>query len=254
MPPIRARRLAVVPLFAALCLGAAPAAADWKFAIPPGWTDLSPGKPVSEDVPEAVTAVTQNGVYHTYAMDLAGAKGGFGTNLNAIVRPGALVADDRALASFVSSLPEQVRNEIPDAKVAVVEQSIAPIGGVPSLRVVVDLRTDDLALRVLRYTLPGGKEVAALTYTSTAKDFDRYLPAFEAAARQTRGVQAAPAAARIGARLRQMGGDSLSDDDWVKIFGLGGKIVGALVAVGLFSFVSRRFGKKKQPAPGTWQQ
>ena len=57
---------------AMLALVAAPARAEWSLAVPAGWTDLSPGKTVPKKVPEALVHLTQSGVYHTYAMDLAG--------------------------------------------------------------------------------------------------------------------------------------------------------------------------------------
>ena len=85
-------------------LGGAPAQAEWTFAIPEGWTDLSPGKPAPAGVPESVVSLAQGGVYHTYAIDMASGADGFAENLNAIVHERSLVADEANLADYVKGV------------------------------------------------------------------------------------------------------------------------------------------------------
>ena len=53
-----------------LLLGAVPALAEWQFAIPPGWTDISPGKPVPKGIPGITAGIIESHHFHTYAMDL----------------------------------------------------------------------------------------------------------------------------------------------------------------------------------------
>jgi len=98
----RATRSFVFAAAAGLCLAATvatPAFAAWKFAVPDGWTDLSPGQPVPEEVPEALATMVQSGVYTAYAIDMKGAKDGFSRERLASSHPGpssAIVVRARA--------------------------------------------------------------------------------------------------------------------------------------------------------------
>lgn len=226
-----------------LLLGAVPALAEWHFAIPPGWADLSPGKPIPKDVPEELSILTQSGQFHTYGMDLAGRAPKFAANFNAIVRPAALVANEQVLNDAVPAMLAEAAREVPSAKVVLVEKSVVPVAGQPSLRFVVDVTDRTLKMRLLRYAIPGGEQTAILTYAATPETFGNYLPAFEASAQQTQGAAAPPLGRRIGARLREWGGDSLSADDWTRIFSLAGRLIGILAAVGLFNFFRKRTKK-----------
>jgi len=230
-----------------LLLSAVPALADWRFAIPPGWDDLSPGKPIPKGVPAQVAAETQGGHYHTYAMDIQGKSDGFATNLNVIVAPGPMVASERLREKLQSEIPYQVSREMSAARGQVVESSIVTVGGQPAIRFVMDVTTPGLNLRILKYILSGGKETAIVSYASTPKAFPKYLPVFEAAIQQTQGIAPPPVGARIGERLRSWGGDSFSDEDWKKLLEGGGRIVGILVGVTLVGYFSRR--KKKTASP-----
>lgn len=244
---MRGRSLSVFLLVVALASSATVAAAsNWHFAIPEGWADLSPGKPVPEGVPEEVTAVTQSGVYLVYGMDLAGAEDGFAENVNAVVQPVVLVADEEQLARYAAELPSQVRREVPGAKATVLEQGVVPIGGVPSFRFVVDVDAPQAHMRTLSYVIPGGSEAAMLTYTSTPDKFATYLPTFEKAAAATQGAAAAPAAAQLGRKLVTSTG--VSAGDWQKIFGFGGKVIGVIVGV-LVVGVLGRIARRRRAAP-----
>ena len=240
------RPFAVFGLTVALASFAAVAAASsWQFVIPEGWVDLSPGKPVPEGVPEEVATMTQSGIFVVYGMDLKGAKDGFAENVNAVVQPAVLVADEAELARYASELPAQVRREVPGAKATVLEQGVVPIGGVPSFRFVVDVDAPQAHMRTLQYVIPGGSEAAMLTYTSTPDAFATYLPTFEKAAAATQGAAAAPTAAKLGRKLVTSTG--VSAGDWQKIFGFGGKVIGAIVAVLVVGVLSR-IGRRKKAA------
>jgi hypothetical protein len=246
LPISRVSRFA--PAFvAALSIAAvaAPASAAFKFAIPDGWTDLSPGKEAPKEVPEQLVTMAQSGVYAAYAIDLAGGKDGFAENLNAVVNHRPFVADDASLEQYLEEFPAQVRREVPGAKVKVSEQGLQEIGGVPSLRLVADIEMPTFTMRTLQYVIPGGDETAALTYSATPDSFDQYLPTFEAAAKKTVGAAAAPMAARVGQKLLQTG---VSANDWQKIFGFGGKVIGAIVGVLVVLLVSRIARRKKAAA------
>lgn len=238
-----ARRLAftVAGLFLA-ALAAAPAHAAWQFAVPDGWTDLSPGQPVPKEIPEALATMVHSGTYAAYAIDMKGSEDGFAENLNAVVNHRPLVADETTLKQYVGELPAQAAREVPGARVTVSEKSVQPIGGVPSLRVVADITAPGVTMRTLQYVIPGGEETVLLTYSATPETFDRYLPTFEAAAQKTQGAAAAPMAAQIGSKLLATG---VSASDWKKIFGFGGKIIGAAFGVGLVLLVSRMAKRKK---------
>lgn len=216
--------------------------AAWKFAIPDGWTDLSPGQPVPKEVPEALADMAQSGVYTAYAIDLKGAKDGFAENLNAVVNHRPLVADETTLKQYVGEFPAQAAREVPGAKITVLEQGVKPIGGVPSLRVVADIATSSMTMRSLQYVIPGGEETVALTYSATPDSFEKYLPIFEAAAAKTEGAAAAPMAAQIGSKLLKTG---VSAGDWKKIFVFGGRVIGAIVGVLIVLLVSKAAKRKK---------
>ena len=228
-----------------LVAAAAPASAAWKFAIPEGWIDLSPGKEAPEEIPEELVTMAQSGVYAAYAIDLAGGKDGFAENLNAVVSRRPLVADDASLKQYLDEFPAQVRREVPGGKVKILEQAVQPIGGVPSLRLVADIELPTFTMRTLQYVIPGGDETVALTYSATPDSFDQYLPTFEAAAKKTEGAAAAPMAARVGQKLLQTG---VSAGDWQKIFGFGGKVIGAIVGVGVVLLISRMAKRRKTAA------
>lgn len=240
----RAARTLALAAVAGLWLAAAstPAFAAWKFAIPDGWTDLSPGQPVPKEIPEAMASMVQSGVYAAYAIDMQGAKDGFAENLNAVVNHRPLVADETTLAQYVGEFPAQAAREVPGAKITVLEQGVKPIGGVPSLRVVADIAAPSLTMRSLQYVIPGGEETVALTYSATPETFDEYLPAFEAAAAKTEGAAAAPMAAQIGSKLLETG---VSAGDWRKIFTFGGRVIGAVVGVLVVLLLSKAAKRKK---------
>ena len=239
---LRTALLIAVVLASATVVLAAPARAAWSFAVPDGWTDLSPGKPVPKGVPEAVAAQTQSGIYAFYAMDLGGAKDGFAENVNAVVNPGTLVANERSLGEYVATLPAQASRELPGGSIQVVEKSVVQVAGVDSLRILCDVDALSVKLRTLQYIVPGGDNVAVVTYSSTPTEFARYLPVFEAAVQKTQGAAAAPIAAKVGQRLLDTG---VSAHDWQAIFTFAGRIIGIVVALVVISVVSRLMKRKK---------
>jgi hypothetical protein len=76
------------------------------------------------------------------------------------------------------------------AKITIVEAAVATIGNVHVGRTIADVDVGpNIHLRMLQYLLPGGRRSAMLTYTADRATFASYLPAFEAAAAKTTGLE-----------------------------------------------------------------
>jgi len=173
----------------ALCLSWLPAEASaaFRFRVPEGFRDLSPGLPDASfaGLPDTIVAEARSGKFVAFGMDLE--DDGFYENFNAVVQPGALkVSED-----FASEHKAKLTGEYAKAfrgPVVIVEHGITRIGGVPVVRAVYDVQTPDLSVRMLQYLVPGGSgEFAVLTYGAMPSTFERYLPLFEASAAATEG-------------------------------------------------------------------
>jgi hypothetical protein len=86
-------------LVLALCLSWLPAEASpaFRFRIPDGFRDLSPGVPDATfaGLPEAIVTEARSGKYVAFAMDLS-EEDGFYENFNAVVQRSAKVNEDFA--------------------------------------------------------------------------------------------------------------------------------------------------------------
>jgi hypothetical protein len=179
-------------LVLALCLSALPAEAStaFRFRIPDGFRDLSPGlaDATFAGLPEAIVSEARSGKYVAFGMDLR-EEDGFYENFNAVVQPGALKVSEDFASEHKAMLPVEY-SKLLGGPVAVIEHGIATLGGVPVVRAVYDVQSPDLPMRQMQYMIPGGNEEwAILTYTATPQTFDRYLPIFEASAAATQGAQ-----------------------------------------------------------------
>ncbi len=241
-------------LFALLAIGvvqerpaaAAPPAATgtplagWHFAIPPGWLDFSPGQPLPANLPPDVATLVRSGVYVAMAADVQGAKDGFAANLNALVERHPLLADEAALARYAAAVPSSAEREIQEPEVGVLEKSIVPIGGVPSLRLLIAIhRADGVNLRLLRYVIPGGGITVALTYTATQETYAQYLPIFEASAQATQGAAEAPFLTRTAQGLLGSLLGDMSPEDRERVLTLAGRLGGAAVFLLLVALYQR---------------
>jgi hypothetical protein len=164
-----ARTLALV-----VCLFALPAEAStaFRFQIPDGFRDLSPGLPDASfaGLPDAIVSEARSGKYVAFGMDL---------------REEDFASEHKAM------LPVEY-SKLLGGPVVVVEHGIASLGGIPVVRAVYDVQNPDLPMRQMQYMIPGGNdEWAILTYTATPQTFDRYRPIFEASAAATQGAQEA---------------------------------------------------------------
>ncbi len=178
----------------ALCLSWLPAEASaaFRFRVPEGFRDLSPGLPDASfaGLPDAILALARSGKYVAFGMDLR-EEDGFYENFNATVEPGALRVSEDFANEHKATLPADY-SKLVGGPVVIVEHGVASLGGVPVVRAVYDVQNDGVPMRQMQYLIPGGNgEWAILTYTATPLTFERYLPLFEASAAATEGLQEA---------------------------------------------------------------
>lgn len=166
-----------------LALAAAPgvaAAADngpFRFPLPAGFVDLSPGAPpASIDVMDDIKAEAKSGKYAAYAV----AQEGFGVYY-AMVRDGAEDFDEARADAVVGALGGMVAG---GARVA--DKKAFALGGQHGGRLVIEQGP----LKALVYLLPWQGKTAVLVYWTRARAFDQMLPRFEASATGTRGALA----------------------------------------------------------------
>jgi hypothetical protein len=218
----------------ALCLSWLPAEASpaFRFRIPDGFRDLSPGVPDASfaGLPEAIVTEARSGKYAAFGMDLS-EEDGFYENFNAVVQTGALEVSEGFASEHKAQLPVEY-SKLLGGPVVVLEHGISSIGGVPVIRAIYDVQNPDFPMRQLQYMIPGGSgEWAILTYTATPLTFDRYHPVFEASAAATEGGQEA----------------KLVDFGRAGKWGLYGAGIG--LVVGLIAQLEKKRQKAAKPAP-----
>jgi hypothetical protein len=168
------------------------ASAAFRFRIPEGFRDLSPGLPDASfaGLPDAIVSEVRSGKYVAFAMDVR-EEDGFYENFNAIVQSGTVRIDEDFANGHKNALPAEY-SKLLGGPVVVLEHGVTTLTGVTVLRTVYDVQNPAVAMRQLQYVVPGGNEEwATLTYTATPSTFDRYLPAFEASAAATEGAREA---------------------------------------------------------------
>jgi hypothetical protein len=174
----------------ALCLSSLPAHAfsEFRFHLPAGFRDLSPGLPEASysGLPQELVSEAKSGKYAAFGMDFSEEEG-FYENFNAILQPGALRVDESFVKEHKNQLPLEYAKLL-GAPVTIVEHGMANLGGVPVVRAVYDVQAPDMTMRQMQYLVPGGNDQwAILTYSATPETFDRYRAAFEASAAATEG-------------------------------------------------------------------
>ncbi len=221
-------------LVLALCLSWLPAEAStaFRFRIPDGFRDLSPGAPDASfaGLPDAILTEARSGKYAAFGMDLS-EEDGFYENFNAVVQTGALRVSEDFANEHKTKLPEEYAKLL-GGPVVVVEHGITSLGGVPVVRAIFDVQNPDFPMRQMQYMVPGGNdEWAILTYTATPLTFDRYRPAFEASAAATEGAAEA----------------KLVDFGRAGKWGVYGAGIGLIV--GLIAQLAKKREKAAKPAP-----
>jgi hypothetical protein len=217
-------------LFLAIGLAAqAHAASEFQYSIPPGWRDLklalSPanGNRDVNDIPQQLLVDTMSGRFAAVAVDPNGTtyqKAGATFNaieanttgrmtVEALNRAGADLISQLAAAGFTATL---------------LEARVVKMNGVNVGMTTVDIETEKETRRLLQYLITGKKTMAVLSFAAPKADFDRYLPAFEASARATKG------------------GYNYGSWDWERTFVAGG--LGALI-FGASAFVMGYVRKRR---------
>ncbi|HJS74622.1 MAG TPA: hypothetical protein VJ921_10060 [Vicinamibacteria bacterium] len=217
-----------------LCLSSLPAEAfsEFRFQIPAGFRDISPGQPGTSysGLPDALVAEAKSGKYAAFGMDFS-EEDGFYENFNAVIQSGALRVDESFVSEHKTQLPVEY-GKLLGAPVTIVEHGVASLGGVPVVRAVYDVQAPDLTMRQMQYLVPGGNDQwAILTYSATPSTFDRYRAVFESSAAATQGGKEA----------------KLIDFGRAGKWGLYGAGIGAIV--GLISQLAKKREKKTAAMP-----
>src|SRR4051812_47984850 len=91
-------------------------AASFKFVVPPGWVDLSPGAPPENfsKLPPAVAKQIRDGGFAFYAADLDHASDGFMENVNASVDPGTEPITQKLVDEMAAHLGDEVQKQVAD--------------------------------------------------------------------------------------------------------------------------------------------
>jgi hypothetical protein len=166
------------------------APAAFRFQIPDGFRDLSPGVPDASfaGLPDTIVQAARSGKFAAYGMDFR-EEDGFYENFNALIQSGALQITEDFVRGHRAESPAEYSKLMGGAEVAILEHGMTTLGGVTVLRAVYDIKTPEISMRQMQYMVPGGNsEWAVLTYSATPSTFDRYLPAFEASAAATSGL------------------------------------------------------------------
>lgn len=194
---------AAASAFLLLAAGGASAATGFRFHVPDGWVDLSPGAPADnfDQVPGEAARLARSHKFVALAYDMAGRSGRFATNLNVDVQQAVLPISERKLAKIQAEYERATATG--GYPVHVVDASIRNIQGVPAARLVSDVRMMGSELRQVVYLIPGYKETAAMTFTTERSRFDQYIAIFDATAERTEGVRAPPPML-LGFDLREM--------------------------------------------------
>ena len=175
-----------------LALALAPSAArasSFRFKVPAGWVDLSPGAPPENFKPISPEMLAQVKGQHAafFAADIAhGEK--FLVNVNAIVDHGTSPVTEELLQQIGGELSEGMRKQGAGFEGRMLEHRVIDIHGVICGRYVNELKIGGLPVRQVGYLLPGHDEHAIVTYSASPEQFPQYEKIFDAAAQETAGL------------------------------------------------------------------
>jgi hypothetical protein len=190
--------------------------AAFKFAVPTGWVDLSPGTPpanmsrVPADQRQAFAEAVDSGKYPFIAADVDHADDGFTENVNATLLPGSETITPLLLDQIAVELEKGLQVNGQSFRPRVLEKAMVTIGGVRCGRYVNLLDVSGSRVQQIVYILPGRTNRAILTYSTTPEQFVKYRPVFDGAALATQGIEEPAgswgAAKRAGVRGALVGG------------------------------------------------
>ena len=161
------------------------------FAMPPTWTDLSPGVPDQawEGVsPTFKASVKSDTAIVFFAAELNGPADGFLENMNARIQrsPGPLT--DAMLVKLAALMPAGM----PNVNYQLIDHRIVVIDGVDCGRIVSSLLLDGSPSVDVTYLLPSGDQLGIVVFSTTPDALKTYEPVFDAAIRRTSGIQGPP--------------------------------------------------------------
>ena len=166
----------------------------FKFQVPTGWLDLSPGAPRDnfEQVAPEAAAIAQSGKFAAYAFDVAGATERFTANENVQVQQARIQIDQTTLPQIRAGMERAQSPTGPAVKVT--DASLRKIGGFDVARLVLEMSVRGVEVRQIAYLIPAADQTATLTFTVERSRFDEYVDAIDIAAGKTEGVGAAAGA------------------------------------------------------------
>ncbi len=207
------RSLVVLAIVAAPLL----ARAEFRFPVPPGWVDLSPGAPAAnfEGLAPDFVKTLRSGQFRAFAFDVAHTERGFTPNFNAVAMDPPTRVTEANEADLAQALFGPIQKQMAGA--ALVEKGIVEVGGVKSLRIVYDSEMGGTPLRQMAVLVPGVPNTAVVTYTALRDQFASLRPAFEAHVARIEGAREDGGVSIVGPVARD---------------GLVGALVGAAVGLG----------------------
>ena len=219
-------RLCLFSASLALSAAAAPESV-FKFHLPDGWLDLSPGAPEDNfnQVAPEVARIARNGRFAAYGFDIAGATDTFTANENVHVQEAKIQISQAILPQIRSEMQQAASSD--GTPVTVIDASLRTIGGVESGRFISEMKVRGTEVRQITYLIPAATQTASLVFTVERSRFDEYVDKIDAAAMKTEGAGAAAAPGQ--------------GFDWgqVALAGLLGAAIGGIIA-GMKYLRSRR--------------
>lgn len=160
--------------------------------VPTGWVDVSQGAPEKNfaDLPDELIKQLKGGQFIFAAMDLDHLEEGFAANVNA--------QHSECIGRFTKSITTKLADNIVADLVAkeidaeLVSEEVVEIDDADVARIVTQQKRGKRTIRQVHYFIAGVKDCIVLTYTCLAKQFARYEPIFDRAAKKTRGAYNLP--------------------------------------------------------------
>jgi hypothetical protein len=211
-------RVLLVLLFPSLALAAG------HFKVPDGWTDLTTPENRAVLAPEQRATLSQAiGGADFFAGDLAHMSPKFMTNVIGNIRHEATQVNRLTLLGFAEGMSLGAARD--GRKDAVLDSKMVDFNGVQVMRVVMKGQEQPVDVRSVCYLLPMAERTAILVFTTETSKLAEYEPVFDATARATTGLAAAPP---------EPGSVQIGNPKLVA------GIIGGLVVVIVVVFVSRR--------------
>ncbi len=159
----------------------------YRFRIPEGWTDLSPGsQPVSLVLPKLLEDMRKTQVYPVLALNPRTLRNKVVEYMDVALFP---IPPDISFQDFLGKIADDLSTASTGAPVGMklLDSRPATLEGEPALRLVLGQQNGSYKTdKCLRYFLPGGKDFCVLvTFVASAFRFDLESPDWDALVEQT---------------------------------------------------------------------